>query len=74
MLKGKFLFGLLLAASVLVGTIFAQEAQVEYQKTADLVYGKVADRELLLDDFLLRRAQLLGQELAFGGTLFLYHS
>jgi acetyl esterase/lipase len=52
MVKGKFLFGVLLASSVIVGTIHAQEAQAEHEKIADLVYGKVADRELLLDIYL----------------------
>ena len=49
----KWLYNLLLSTSfMLVGLVQAQETGAEYEKIADLIYGKVGDRELLLDVYL----------------------
>ena len=53
MLKSKFLYSLaLMAFALFSASAQAQESQANYEKITDLVYGQVADRELLLDIYL----------------------
>jgi len=49
----KWLYSLFFSTfSLVTGIAQAQETQPEYEKIADVIYGKIGDRELLLDVYL----------------------